>query len=393
MKKPIVLIVCNALDDTTRNKRGITTDSPAASRKVFQLSRALFHSNLQPIILSLGRGRANKSIDYFSFSKKRVEGVTIIYAPFSNIPLFSELLSLCSFIFTIVKLSRRKQKAVIYYNRQLAYIPSLLTSWLMRYKNFLDLEDGEIQDSKRRFGFSANKLIIKLYDSICNHGALLACEALKKVTTVRPTLCFYGTVNDVAPVEKKQDDELHILMAGTIEKDTGAELLINSIQEMRRKNYDWTENSYIEVTGKGSYVERLKKLSEKTGWPKVNVHGRLDNKDYRKVLSRCQVGLSLKLVAGPLADTTFPSKVVEFASDGLLIVSTDISDVRRLMEDGAYYLTENSPNQLIEILAEVQNTRELANLRAKKGWQRIMKHCSQESSGEAISKFIFPYTK
>lgn len=389
MKKPLVLIVSNALDDETRKKRGITTDSPAASRKVFQLSRALSRSNLQPVVLSLGRGRANRTIDYHPFEKKRYDGVTIIYAPFSNIPLFSEFLSLLSFIYTMMSLSRRKQKAVIYYNRQTAYIPTLITSWITQYKNFLDLEDGEILEGKKRIKFSPKKLIIELYDTICNHGSLLACKALEKVTRVRPTLCFYGTINDKVVIEKKQFDKLHILMAGTLEKDTGAELLISAIEKLKSRNNEWAKNITFEITGKGESLEKLKKVSVEAEWPRVIVHGRLTNKEYKKVLDRCQVGLSLKLVRGPLADTTFPSKVVEFTSNGLFVVSTDISDVRHLMGEGAFYLTQNSPDQLIEILHNVHQNKDQLFEKTKMGWQAIEKHCSEEAVGNKISKFLF----
>ena len=75
--KPRVLIICNALDDGTREQRGITTDSPAASRKIFMLCHALRLAGVRPCIVSLGRGRAGGSKDFFPSVLHRVEGVPV----------------------------------------------------------------------------------------------------------------------------------------------------------------------------------------------------------------------------------------------------------------------------------------------------------------------------
>ena len=92
--RPLVLVVCNALDDKTRLERGIVSDSPAASRKVLMLCQALREAGAHPCILSLGRGRANGSLTYFPRTVRRVSGIPVIYAPFSHVRFFSQFLSL-----------------------------------------------------------------------------------------------------------------------------------------------------------------------------------------------------------------------------------------------------------------------------------------------------------
>ena len=55
MKRRLIFM-CNAFDDMTRTARGISTDSPAASKKIIQLCKALRLYEVKPIVLSMGRG-------------------------------------------------------------------------------------------------------------------------------------------------------------------------------------------------------------------------------------------------------------------------------------------------------------------------------------------------
>ena len=113
---------------------------------------------------------------------------------------------------------------------------------------------------------------------------------------------------------------------------------------------------------------------------------------YREVLRRCDVGLALKLNNGPLANTTFPSKVIEFAAAGLLVLTTDISDVRQVLGSGALYLTRDEPHALIELFESIVKDRPMANACAQSGLQNVQTLCSPLSSGKAVANFIFGNT-
>lgn len=61
--KSRVIFLCNAFDENTRRKRSIETDSPAGSRKVFFMAKALKEGNVRPYILSFGRVNLHLSFD------------------------------------------------------------------------------------------------------------------------------------------------------------------------------------------------------------------------------------------------------------------------------------------------------------------------------------------
>ncbi|UUQ66754.1 glycosyltransferase [Pseudomonas fuscovaginae UPB0736] len=390
MTRPLVLVVCNALDDKTRIERGIVSDSPAASRKVFMLCQALREAGARPCILSLGRGRANGTFSYFPRIVRRVAGVPVVYAPFSHTRFFSQFLSLFFLIGTLFRLSSSPRKAVIFYNRMGAYLPLLLASSVTGYRRFLDLEDGEVAGQSSGFLKAfLGRSITWLYDRLCPHGALLACSALAAMTDIRPVHCYYGSTSKKAFGIRPATNPLSVLMGGTLNADTGADLLIETVRSLRQGKNDWAQNLQFEVTGKGEALQALERLASEPGAPKVLVHGRTTDAQYAEVLDRCSVGLALKPVGGPLADTTFPSKVIEFAEAGLLVLSTDISDVRTVLGTGAMYLTSNDPSELAALFREIVESPEGSQLCARRGQQAAIARCAPQLAGQAVFSFLF----
>lgn len=386
--RPVVLIVCNAFDDVTRMERRITTDSPAASRKVFMMAQALRLAGVRPVVLSLGRGRADGSGHDFAAKVCRVGGVPTIYAPFSHRRGLSELLSLIGLLEPLRRLARHSRRAVIFYNRTLAYLLLLRAASRLGYRSFLDLEDGEViagRSLKERLA----RIVSTQFDHLCRDGALLACSALEAMTTVRPVHCYYGTAVGDVDVPRWQTGRIACLMSGSLAPDTGAPLLIEAIRRLRMRQPDWAAQLCFEVTGKGESLDSFKQLAAEPGLPRVVVHGRTSDARYLEILRGCEIGLALKPVGGALADTTFPSKVIEFAGSGLLVLSTDISDVRSLLGDGACYLERNDPELLIQRLAIIAADRDASARCAFRGRLAAEYHCSPARAGEELRQFLF----
>lgn len=390
MKKPVVLIVCNALDDATRTERGIGSDSPAASRKVFMLCQALRTAGARPYVLSLGRGSTNGTLKYYGRKAKRVNGISVIYSSFSHVRFFSQVLSLFSLVGMLFRLSKSPSRSIVFYNRMSAYLPLLFTSVFTGYRRFLDLEDGENFNAKQAvIKVRWNRFLAWVYDRYCSNGALLACSALASRTAIRPIHCYYGSVS--TPKVKYNswlEPERHILMGGTLSADTGVNLLIDTVRMLRGSEELWVKKLSFQVTGKGEGLDALKQLALEDGFPKVTVHGRTTNLEYIEILERCCAGLALKPIGGEMADTTFPSKVIEFAEAGLLVISTDISDVRKVLGEGALYLGSNDPKELADILKLVVDDTDLGRSCAEKGSLIVLERCSPLSAGQAVLDFI-----
>jgi glycosyltransferase involved in cell wall biosynthesis len=298
------------------------------------------------------------------------------------------LLSALGLIYVVCKLRLRGIQHLIFYNRATAFLPTLLISSLMRYKNILDLEDGEVRLGSIPFMLSFARTVAHLFDFLCDR-ALLACSALKEATSIRPILCYYGAIFYFSLKHKPKSKCITILMSGTLCHETGANLLIDSIKTMAIENPLWLKNIRFEITGKGDCLQEFKQLASEVTFPEIVVHGRLSDLDYADVLSRADVGLSLKLNNGPYADTTFPSKVIEYAAAGLLIVATDISDVRKVLGHGALYLERDEPVDLIQQFEFISTHTSEAFEYAEIAQNSIKEICAPKLVGNKLCNFIF----
>jgi glycosyltransferase involved in cell wall biosynthesis len=380
----------NALDDVTRLERCITSDSPAASRKIFLLCEAMRKSNVRTVVISMGRGKQDGSGRYFRCIVRRINGIPVIYLPFLHLPILSELVSLFSIASVLCYLYfKRGTKAVLFYNRSPAYLLGLVMARLLGFKTVLDLEDGEILQEKSLFRSLKSKLFSWFFDAFCSGGAILACSALENNTGLRPTYCCYGTSETSALLSSQSITPVCILLSGTVSFDTGGQLLVDVIQMLREESPTWAKNIQFEITGKGDCMSQFQCLAEDVKTPIVIVHGRITNNEYHQMLTRTQVGLALKPNLGKLANTTFPSKVIEFASHRILVVSTDISDVRKVLSNGAIYLTNDDPRLLIDKLRWIVENREQANNLALRGASAVNLSCAPEKVGLMLKQFIF----
>lgn len=385
-----LFLICNALDDETRLERGIVSDSPAASRKVFLLSKAMRKAGVSVLVLSLGRGRQDGSGRYFSAKVRRVEGVPVIYLCFFHFPILSELLTLISSVPVLWRLNRKKaKKTALFYNRISAYLPLLILAKMLRMETVLDLEDGELNLRHWSLSGLKSRILSGLFDRLCSGGALLACQALEQATKLRPTQCCYGTVEKSPVTVNWNLSPINVLLGGSVSYDTGAPLLIEAINSLREASPDWAADIRFVITGKGDCLDSFKVLADSAKKPEVVVHGRTTDDEYKQILSSIHVGLALKPNSGALADTTFPSKVIEFASQGILTVTTDISDVRKVLVDGAVYLENDDAGLLIENLRWIVENRHAAKVLALNGMKAVSERCAPEKVGQTLSDFLF----
>ena len=101
------------------------------------------------------------------------------------------------------------------------------------------------------------------------------------------------------------------------------------------------------------------------------------------------MGLSLRIPGTELATTTFPSKVVEFASQGLLVLSTDVSDVSLLFdEDSAALIHEATPDALAHRIASIVENPDAHRRIAEQGRHVIEATCGRREVGARLIEFL-----
>jgi hypothetical protein len=389
-----LLYVSNAMHDALRTSRQIETDSPAASRKVFGVTLAARSVGIRAVVVSLGRGRPRGNIRWWSTYVCRVSGVPVVYLPFTNVPVLSHVISMLALGALLARIARRrKDTTVLFYNRAGLYLLGVVVARLGGLRTTLDLEDGAVERDMKAMAGAGARIYRRLFDALCSAGALLACEALRSTTRIRPAAPCYGVVSGPPIPERWEGSRVAALYGGTLEEDTGASLLLSAVDSIRRSAPDWARLLTIEVTGKGSAMREFEVAASDPRAPRIIVHGRTDDAAYRAVMARMQVGLALKTNAGGYASTTFPSKVVEMAGAGMLVLTTDISDVREVLGEGACYLERDEPGLLVELLRWVVETHTAAAARASIGTAAVADRCSPRAVGELVRRVLFAHVQ
>ncbi|MDT7934749.1 MAG: glycosyltransferase [Sphingomonadaceae bacterium] len=379
MQRPPLLFVSNALDDTTRAERGITTDSPAASRKVFMACAALRSAGVNAIVLSLGRGgdRTGKHREVI----RRVGGVPVVYCRFDGRPGWSQIVSALAPIQALWRLRRRRPLA-LFYNRPAGLVPALAAARLMGLRAAFDLEDGAVERSVM------SRLVQWAYDALSDR-ALLACKALAGQTRIAGAVPYYGVVDSFGQPRDWSAAPLRVLLGGSLMPETGAPRLAAAIAQLRAEGGPEAARLAFDITGQGVSLPLFETLAAQPGTPQVTVHGRASFADYNRIVAQAHVGLALKPNGGPLAYTTFPSKVVEMAGAGLLVLSTDISDVRLVLGEGARYLKTDGVEELVDALSTIAREPEAARLAAETGAARVRAHFALDRAGQLLRAALF----
>lgn len=144
-----------------------------------------------------------------------------------------------------------------------------------------------------------------------------------------PYVTCYGTY-EIPTLYKEafNDNLIHCLYAGTLDRQKqGAAIAINTARYL-------PNNYIIHILGFGtsqdlSYTKNLiDEINKQYGVTKVIYEGVKLNEEYLKFIQKCQTGLSTQNMDASFNDTSFPSKILSYMSNGLEVVSANIGVVK-----------------------------------------------------------------
>lgn len=157
----------------------------------------------------------------------------------------------------------------------------------------------------------------------------------------KPYSIVYGTYQVEKDRQKSFDDQkIHCVYAGTFDPRKGGVFAAIESSKFLDDNY----HLHILGFGNSEELEYVKKeiadISLKTKCI-VTFDGLLKGEKYIEFLQKCNIGLSTQIPGKKYNDTSFPSKILSYMSNGLRVVSVRIKAIERA-EIGKYLYYYNS---------------------------------------------------
>lgn len=230
----------------------------------------------------------------------------------------------CVLYFFVIHKVKRNSIVVVYHSVSLLKVIVLLKR-IKRCKVILQVEEvyGDVNnDSELR---CREMQIFKEADAF-----LFPTEALSREINLDHKLyaIVHGNYNAIPlKKEKFQDGKIHCVYAGTFDMVKGGAINTIAASEFLDEKY------VIHILGFGSEseIDRVKNAIssvEQQIYCHIQYEGLKTGDDFISFIQKCDIGLSTQNPDGKYNATSFPSKVLMYLSNGLKVVSTDISVLR-----------------------------------------------------------------
>jgi glycosyltransferase involved in cell wall biosynthesis len=369
----------------------------AGTLKMISIVHALRSVRRPSIIVTLpvlGRGSGKYIMDRMVSNK---DGVPIVFLPSFRNRYLRKAFGMLSFAMFALKKVGRGDKVIIY-NHALEYVIALL---LLRIRGIVvvhDVEDLPIIGDRSLNGV-INSVGYYFADLLCKRKILVAERLLDRIDVadnivISGVAKYNGDINTERwkPLISSKFAPLKVHYGGALLIETGIELFCEAVDELAASTRSGERPLEFYVTGTGDF-EKLgalkKRVSDKRAGVQIFLAPSLEYEAYLKLLKSCHISLALKLPESHLADTTFPSKTVEIASYGTALITTAVSDVKRIFNpDTAFILEDPSSSSLSKVIEFCARNPSIVRKVALSGCADIREKYSPRFVGDSLSKYL-----
>lgn len=322
----------------------------AAANKLDYILRTLSKLNIKTTVISASNTYGEEA--YPSFCEKIYDNITLKLLPTMKrrnkvMRIIAGIIFRLRLIITLLKEVKKGDTLVVYHSLALINYVSVLK----KLKNFnLILEVEEIYgDMWQKKNITEKEMrFFKKADAY-----IFASELLETKINVnkKPSTVIYGVYNIENDVKLSfGDDKIHCVYAGSTNPRKGGALYAITAASKLPSNYvihilsfELNENLKNQILA----VNSLDKAQ-------VIYEGVFKGAKYSEFLQRCDIGLSTQNPNAIFNDTSFPSKILSYLSNGLRVVSCKIKVTEKSkINDLLYYYKENTPESIAKAIMSV----------------------------------------
>lgn len=298
----------------------------SASNKIEYIAKAIASNGKNVEIKSVSEVTEHRFKVYPSEKKYIARGV-LLRLPLSwggNYWLLRKLRTLWHLIdllFYLLCKCKKTDTVIVYHS--LGYFDVI--RWAKRIRNFnLILEVEEIYSDVSPMSNYWRNLEFKMFDIA--DAFILSNDFLDgKINKYRkPSIVIYGTYKvEHKRTEKFNDGKIHAIYAGTFDTNKGGAQIAILTAEYLPENY------HIHICGFGTeqdikHIKRMIRYEQARSKAVITYDGLKKGIEFIEFLQSCHIGLSTQKPDGEYNDTSFPSKVLTYMSNGLAVVTIRI---------------------------------------------------------------------
>ncbi len=167
--------------------------------------------------------------------------------------------------------------------------------------------------------------------------------------------------------ERFDDDKIHVIYAGTFDKTKGGAGFAISAAEYLSEKY------HLHICGFGDDRETqfvkdlIAEVSQRSSCT-ISFDGKKTGEEYLRFLQKCHIGLSTQNPDGEYNNTSFPSKILAYLSNGLQVVTVRIPVIEN---SGAgryiHYYDSTEPREIARAICDVDLSKAVNGCEVVKG--------------------------
>ena len=343
-----------AFCDVEQYKNENRSVAPSASNVVKYMADVLSEKD-EVVIISPSRTLNRKGF-YKGRTSKLSEKVALVQPPSFGASdpmsrLFAVLYTKLWFFFYLLKHLEKNEKVVVYhslsYMKTITFLKKLkkliVTLEIREIYSDINKVSGRVKKQEQDFFKIADKYIFAtgILDEIIN-------------TDKKPSLIASGIYKPEKALSKEFDDnKVHVVYAGTLRPEKGGATSAVKMARYLPNNY------YVHILGYGAqeHIDMIKALIKDTQTDEcatISYDGVLSGDEFSGFLQSCDIGVAIQNMEGTFNNTSFPSKVLTYLSNGLDVLSTDIPAVSKSgVGEILYYCSNNDPKEMASKLLEI----------------------------------------
>lgn len=266
--------------------------------------------------------------------------------------ILNRLITKLDFFFYLLFEIQRNEIVLVYHSLGYVNIIRLLKK-IKKFQLILEVEEIYADVTGRQCDRKKEWSLFKEADAY-----IFPTELLNEKINIKnkPSIIIYGTYQVEEDRVKKSslaNEKKHILYAGTFDLRKGGAQAAMEVAKYLPPEY------HVHILGFGTEEETenvIKFINEYSTNDSATLtyDGLLSGEEYIQFVQKCQVGLSTQSPGAAFNDTSFPSKVLSYLSNGLHVVSIRIKVLEcSAINDLIHYYNDNTSESIAEAIRRI----------------------------------------